>query len=725
MNSEKTELEAEKLLDNMDLTLDEDETENQSSNDLTLTPPEHDVFEDASLYDARITEEAFYASRSYAIHPNGFFKRIYPKDGQPYWKKIHNFFAIPYLKLSTAKQSSGVKTAETNTGYTGVRFLNNDLEINEIALSSSERAEFTSSKSRLTANDWTPPAGSDRSDVYKAFMEAAQAGYEPHVRPNGKIYPAFIKRMTGYTQRGWVTPELHIRSKHDLYVGKVATQSEKMGDPEIQKQVLREIIKQSPAVRIFLAGTFAAYTKGRICISDEFCPIVNYVGEGEKGKSTTLRICASIEGSPSKGKMVIEGVSTEAGVENFATAYNHGPVFLDEIDELLRMNELSKRIMRLTNGGGRVIYDTEKTFKQPNVWNGMFFTTSNTPLKDGVRGDGKETAILTRLIEININDPDLHIFYPDKNDGGKVNEWMSKLAVNYGNIYDEIIQYIINNADELEEKLEDFESQLLTTEELRYFKKYRRSAHTLALVMLGAEMMEPILGKESSMLTHDAITIYKNKYAQDVNDEIDYADYKYISHLETLYEWINANKGMICWSKFAYAEQSEDQYETLDRTQKKMAQALTNNATHRGSVLAEVKVNRIMDNPDDFEGTIVLNAMGIKHLKQHAQLDFHELCQSLEKLGMVEHDAKFTGKKKEELGLSTTRNVRLTLKPIDELRSDMINSKNSRIIASGEKTEGQTEILNQNNADNEFNINKILEASSQLEEDYSAYFDRA
>ncbi|RXY28341.1 hypothetical protein DD577_28690, partial [Klebsiella pneumoniae] len=171
------------------------------------------------------------------------------------------------------------------------------------------------------------------------------------------------------------------------------------------------------------------------------------------------------------------------------------------------------------------------------------------PLKDGVRGDGKETAILTRLIEININDPDLHIFYPDKNDGGKVNEWMSKLAVNYGNIYDEIIQYIINNADELEEKLEDFESQLLTTEELRYFKKYRRSAHTLALVMLGAEMMEPILGKESSMLTHDAITIYKNKYAQDVNDEIDYADYKYISHLETLYEWINANKGMICWSK--------------------------------------------------------------------------------------------------------------------------------------------------------------------------------
>lgn len=59
MNSVKTELEAEKLLDNMDLTLDEDETENQSSDDLALTPPEHDVFEDASLYDARITEEAF------------------------------------------------------------------------------------------------------------------------------------------------------------------------------------------------------------------------------------------------------------------------------------------------------------------------------------------------------------------------------------------------------------------------------------------------------------------------------------------------------------------------------------------------------------------------------------------------------------------------------------------------------------------------------------------
>lgn len=213
MNRENTEMEAEKLLDNMDLSLDDEEQ--QSDEDTTLTHPEIDAFDNAKLYDERITDEAFYASNNYAIHPKGFFKRIYPKDGNPYWKQIHNYFAIPYLKLSTAKQGSGVKTLEANTGYTGVRFLNNDLEVNEVALSSSDRAEFTSSKSRLTLNDWTPPAGSDRSEVYKAFMEAAQAGYEPHVRPNGKVYPAFIKRMTGYTQRGWVTPDLHIRSKHD------------------------------------------------------------------------------------------------------------------------------------------------------------------------------------------------------------------------------------------------------------------------------------------------------------------------------------------------------------------------------------------------------------------------------------------------------------------------------------------------------------------------------
>ncbi|WP_218673106.1 hypothetical protein, partial [Klebsiella pneumoniae] len=66
----------------------------------------------------------------------------------------------------------------------------------------------------------------------------------------------------------------------------------------------------------------------------------------------------------------------------------------------------------------------------------------------------------------------------------------------------------------------------------------------------------------------------------------------------------------------------------------------------------------------------------------------------------------------------------LTLKPIDELRSDMITTKNSILVNDSEKTEGQTEILNQNNADSEFNINKILEASAQYEEDYSAYFDR-
>ncbi|MFI3390001.1 hypothetical protein U2439_28980, partial [Klebsiella pneumoniae] len=153
-------------------------------------------------------------------------------------------------------------------------------------------------------------------------------------------------------------------------------------------------------------------------------------------------------------------------------------------------------------------------------------------------------------------------------------------------------------------------------------------------------------------------------------------------------------------------------------------QTLTNNATHRGSVLAEVKINRVMEHSDDFEGTIVFNAMGIKHLKQHAQLDFNELCQSLEKLGMVEPDARFTPNKVKDLGLSSSRTTRLTLKPIDELRSDMITTKNSILVNDSEKTEGQTEILNQNNADSEFNINKILEASAQYEEDYSAYFDR-
>jgi hypothetical protein len=720
MNSKTALLDKEDILNNMDLSFDGDESEEdgeqQSSEDEELSYAPVDMFESAEKKDTRITEEAFFASNNYAIHPEGFFKRIYPKNGEhPYWKKIHNFFAIPYLKLSTAKQQNGSKTTDTNSGFTGVRFLNNDLEVVEIALSASERAEFTNPKSRLTQNDWTPPAGSDKSDVYKAFMEAAQAGYEPHMRPNGKIYPAFIQRLQAFTQRGWVAPDLHIRSKHDRYVGKVATQSEKMGDPEIQKQVLREVIEHSPASAIFLAGTIAAYTKGRICISDEHCPIINYRGEGERGKSTTLRICASVEGSPAKGKMVVEGISTEVGVENYATAYNHGPVFLDEIDELIRMNDLAKRIMRITNGGGRVIYDKENTFRQPNTWNGMFFTTSNVSLKQAVKGDGKETAILTRLIELDINDPDLHIFFPDKNDGGKVNEWMSKLSVNYGHLYEEIISYIIKNADELEEKLLDFESQLLTTEELRYFKKNRRSARTLALVMLGAEIMEAILGKESAALTHDAISIYKNKYAQDINEEIDYADYKYISHLETLYSWINANKGMINWSKYAYAEQQEGINESLERTQKKMAQSLSMNAVSRGSVLAEVKVDKIMNHPDDFSGTIVLNAQGMKHLKMNAHLDFEELCQSLEKLGLVEKNTRISNSKVEELGLSSTRTTRLILKPVEELRSELIKGKQV-------DTDGQEALLSANSGD-DFNIAEIINQSKNLD-DMSDYFNR-
>ncbi|MBS4517628.1 hypothetical protein [Klebsiella pneumoniae] len=58
MNRENTDMEAEKLLDNMDLSLDDEEQ--QSDEDTTFTHPEIDAFDNAKLYDERITDEAFY-----------------------------------------------------------------------------------------------------------------------------------------------------------------------------------------------------------------------------------------------------------------------------------------------------------------------------------------------------------------------------------------------------------------------------------------------------------------------------------------------------------------------------------------------------------------------------------------------------------------------------------------------------------------------------------------
>jgi hypothetical protein len=95
MNRENTEMEAEKLLDNMDLSLDDEEQ--QSDEDTTLTHPEIDAWIMLN-YTTSVLLMKLNASNNYAIHPKGFFKRIYPKDGNPYWKQIHNYFCYSILK---------------------------------------------------------------------------------------------------------------------------------------------------------------------------------------------------------------------------------------------------------------------------------------------------------------------------------------------------------------------------------------------------------------------------------------------------------------------------------------------------------------------------------------------------------------------------------------------------------------------------------------------------
>ncbi|WP_368656958.1 hypothetical protein [Pantoea agglomerans] len=672
-----------------------------------------------SNYDP-IVEESFWCDSTYAIHPNGFYKRKKKKSGDLHWVKIHPFYVIPFaiLEEKPSEDEDAGNVDEATPVHVKVKFKSN-LGVEKIAkLNSRENADICSSYSRLVKDaGWMPPA--DKSDIVRAYTSALAEGTHPQIRENGKTYPAFIEIETGFKDRGWVDDETHIRSYHPRYVGNIKTSTGQAGSFEVQKEIFNEVIEESPLFAFLSSLSFSSYIRGKISTIDSSLIAALY-GTQELGKSTKIGFLSSIEGKPRKMVIPTEN-STYIGIQQLLVAYKDGPFFMEEMDDLLRTgsnDELGKLIMTLSNQGNGVKFNNEHGHEMRGTWNNTIFSVSNLDLSELIAGDRKEGALETRLLPLSIDDEELHGFFPDKQDGGKIDYWKEMLNKNYGHFYPKIIEEIVKQGDSLIEKFQNHMSGLRNNKDHQYFNSNKRKSIALAMANIGADLMGEILGEKARKHAFVAIEIYKNKFTQK-DDEVDINKRADFQVLESFYGWIVANASQMHHKGYAYVSGDFSNDYEKEKQQASQVQYLNNIALKNGSLIADIDLKRPLEYKDDFEGEILINELGKQDLRRKFSIDFNELVSSCRKLGLIKtqksakSDAiKIETKKYEHLAKQDkkfpTRQVVILLKPLREIIEEDIEARNA------EKTSGYDYLAPTLNNSNEALLNELIDNTEGL-----------
>lgn len=661
-----------------------------------------------------VVENAFWCDSTYAIHPSGFFKRKKAKNGDLKWVNIHPFYVIPetLLVVTDDEEVNPTKRGESRGAkqvYVKVRFKSKLGEENTVVLNSKEEAEICSSFSRLVKDaSWMPPA--DKSDIIRAYTNALAQGTREHQRENGKTYPAFIKVLAGYNNRGWVNENTHIRSYHEQYVGNILTKTSEAGSFEVQKEIFIEMIKASPLFALLTAHLFAAYVRGRISVID-ISLIITIYGIQEWGKSTIIGFLSSCEGMP-RDMVIPTQESTNVGIQQALIAYRDGPFFMEEMDDLLRggSGTLAQMIMMLSNQGNGVKYSSDAGHQNRGTWNNTIFALGNSDFMEGIAGDMKEGAIETRLETHDIQDPELHtFFYPTLEDNGKVDYWKEMLSKNYGHLYPKIIEEIVNQGDELTQRFFEYSNELRRNKDYKYFNSNKRKSIAVAMAMIGADLMTSVLGEEAGKEAFNAIEIYKNKFAQR-DDEVDINKRANFQMLENFYQWINANTTQMYHRGYSYVDGVFKTEKDRKDAQAKYVEQLNGIALKKnGALIADITLTRPLQFKDDYEGEIILNELGKQDLKRRFNIDFKELVGSCRALGMLKtqksmkNDAiKIDIESKYKLLASsstekfTSRQVVILLRPIKDLIEDNIREIKQEKLANDD-VYSET-ILNNSNA---------------------------
>lgn len=196
--------------------------------------------------------------------------------------------------------------------------------------------------------------------------EAIYAGDDPRLIPSGEL--AELSRAL--TPRG--TLDGHLAALHVAWAA-------------------------SPTFRVALCAALAApllYPIGITGLAVHLC------GDSSRGKSTMMRLAASVYGNPESRAWWASWNQTPNAMEMRAARMCDLPVFVDEAGESRSDPDAMQRLIyTLANGQGRARVTREITVRETLEWRTVVMSSGESPLSDTSMATGAQARVITLVVD--------------------------------------------------------------------------------------------------------------------------------------------------------------------------------------------------------------------------------------------------------------------------------------------------------------------------------------
>lgn len=605
------------------------------------------------------SRQVFYAGGTVGeINGRGFWKM--DREGLPYCVHPLPLWPVETIEAETHDEKKAV--------YIRVRFARIHGGVGEMTLPLDDLGGFGRRGHELVRAGWKPPsskrAGAVEEILTYAIREMSELGQLP--------------KRKGYEKAGWVEHDTHVRPGSPLYVGQALGSTVTAGSREVWAKTVTELMDDSGICAFVVACALGSLFRRVVPLPHDTSHILSLTGAPSRGKTTMLKVVASLAGVPAKPGF-LDGASTARGLENRLAASNDGWMAVDELDQLLMKDPDggATTLMFVSNGGGREKATQTGGTVRGASWTVTVIGTGNKALLDLAAAAKKGEALTTRIFELDILDADLTTF----TEVTALPSRLHKLTENHGWGYPAAVEAIATARGEWIQRFYEIDEEQRSNPRLApIFGDQERLLAFFELALLGAELAEKVISPRAGAAAMEAVGIAMARYEQEPEQGITQSLHRQHKLLLDLHEWLSFNAGRFVWKGYAWKEPARapvdtngDTYAGMSEGERQAEQAryLTSNALGGGrGALGQVKQVRAMKDDTDFEGELVLGAAALDELERVAKIDRAELTTAAKAFGLLQSNEKdrdaykLSGALKAQLG-GGSRGLKLLLRKPD------------------------------------------------------------